>query len=259
MVWWHHLSSPAAAAKSVRGALLSVELPANQGRVLPAFPRFSSLQGTLHKPTWVCFGEILGVIKNVLVSHFNGSCLIRHLLPGSHEPLPAMDVVHFLCCNPGLGFIIRRDGDSILPAYCSKEVKRPETTVQTWQVKKYQEKLPIVNIEFYLFHLQPCYCQNSSHPPRPILMDIQTLLDFGPFLHSAQHSTWLGEIKKKKRYICIYIMQILLINFLLRRKVTPRLPLFAPLYRKCVPSLNWKSALCDVTKGKDTSLMTFPS
>lgn len=39
----------------------------------------------------------------------------------------------------------------------------------------------------YLSRLQPCCCQSSSHPPRSIQMDTQTLLGFEPFLHSTQH------------------------------------------------------------------------
>lgn len=61
----------------------------------------------------VCFRFV-----HLLAPHLNSSLLIRYLLPWSHQPLPAMDVVHFLCCNPGLGFIIRGNCDSIFPAYC---------------------------------------------------------------------------------------------------------------------------------------------
>lgn len=58
-----------------------------------------------------------------------------------------------------------------------------------------------VHIELYLFHLQPCYCQSSIHPPRPIQVDSQTLLDFGPFPHSTQHSARLGEMVKAYIYL----------------------------------------------------------
>ncbi len=50
-----------------------------------------------------------------LLPNLNSSHFIGYLLPWSYESLPAMDMVHFLRCNPGFGLIIRRNGDSVFP------------------------------------------------------------------------------------------------------------------------------------------------
>lgn len=50
-----------------------------------------------------------------LPPHLYRNSLVRYLLSWSDQSLPAMDVVHFLGCNPGFGFIIRRNGYSIFP------------------------------------------------------------------------------------------------------------------------------------------------
>lgn len=83
------------------------------GRSTPSLPQvLASAEERNNSTSIFCFSPSL----LPLPPYLSRNCLVRYLLSWSDQSLPAMDVVHFLRCNPGFGFIIRRNGYSIFPA-----------------------------------------------------------------------------------------------------------------------------------------------
>lgn len=96
-----------------------MKLPANQGGVFPAFPRFSPLQKNVDKNKNLL--SFLCIFSNPLLTHLSRSYFIWRLSAWPYKSLSAMDMVHFLCCNPGFRLVIRRNGDPVLPTLWRKE------------------------------------------------------------------------------------------------------------------------------------------
>lgn len=130
---------------------------------------------------------------HLLPPHLNNSCLIRYLLPWSNESLPAMDVVHFLCCTPGFGFIIRGNCDSIFPSYCQQEVKGSDKVTQTckqsFKKKKFKKKnvCLLVRLMVTFFIYSPVTVETPAILPGPTRWTVK--LSWTSSLFSILHNT----------------------------------------------------------------------